>query len=208
MFFIFENIHIFRIYRREKIFLLHIYNSTWCSVLISKNSTDDNCLQLPGRLPTPYHLNILLWKICETNNIVGSSLLTGLSLSHWPAWCYTVCDWPSHVYPPVRGSRSSVCTEWWLPTLWLTRPRRCPTRPSYWTPPGPRVSLSSQSSPSHGWRASLQDFSLSSDSRASSTSSTHGMVYILETLPSSQIVLKLLLVSIWLNMQYFPVWQE
>ena len=68
----------------------------------------------------------------------------------------------------------SVCTESWLPTQWVNRPKQCPTPPSYWIPREPRVWLSSQCWPWHGWRDSHQDFSLSSDSRASSTSSIHG----------------------------------
>ena len=70
----------------------------------------------------------------------------------------------------------SVCTESWLPTQWVNRPKQCPTPPSYWIPLEPRVWLSSQCWPWHGWRDSHQDFSLSSDSRASSTSSIHGRI--------------------------------
>ena len=70
----------------------------------------------------------------------------------------------------------SVCTELWLPTQWVHRPKQCPTPLSYWIPREQRAWLSSQCWLWHGWPDSLQDFLLSSDSRASSTSSTHGRI--------------------------------
>ena len=71
----------------------------------------------------------------------------------------------------------SVCTELWLPTQWVHRPKQCPTPLSYWIPREQRAWLSSQCWLWHGWRDSLQDFLLSSDSRASSTSSIHGRIW-------------------------------
>ena len=72
----------------------------------------------------------------------------------------------------------SVCTEWWLPTQWVrTRPLQCQAHLNYWTPRGPRAWSCSQCWRWPGWRDSPPDCSLSSGSRVSSTSLTHGKCF-------------------------------
>ena len=86
----------------------------------------------------------------------------------------------------------SVCTEWWLPTQWVrTRPLQCQAHLNYWTPRGPRAWSCLQCWRWPGWRDSPPDCSLSSGSRVSSTSLTHGKWYNLTSYQSTLIYFKL-----------------
>ena len=116
------------------------------------------------------------WVLYFVGPITNLAHLLPESCDQRIGWQYvtrSVIGWKLFTLQDVEAG-PSVCTEPWLPTQWVNRPKLCPTPLSYWILPEPRVWLSSQSWHWHGWRDFHQDFLLSSVSRASSMSSTHG----------------------------------